>query len=45
MNDLEIIASQFEVVKMMLSVAEGSLDEDGIVEWLHVHTEPFLEEE
>jgi death on curing protein len=45
MNDLDITASQVEVVKMMLSVAGGDLDEQGIVEWLGLYTESILEEE
>jgi death on curing protein len=45
MNDLEVTASQVEVVRLILSVADGSLEEDGLVEWLQIYTEPFSEEE
>lgn len=44
-NDLEITASQVEVVKMMLAVAAGKLDEDEIVQWLDLYTEPYSDEE
>lgn len=40
-NDLEITAEQVEVVRMMLAVAGGELDEEGIVQWLEVYTEPY----
>lgn len=39
MNDLDINASQVEVVRMMLSVADGSLKENGIIEWLKIYTD------
>lgn len=44
MNDLDLTAGQLEVVKMMLSVASGELGEEGIVQWLGLYTEPFLED-
>lgn len=44
MNDLEITASQVEVVRMMLGVAGGQLSEEDIVKWLELYTEPYLEE-
>lgn len=43
-NDLEITARQVEVVRMMLAVAGGELDEERIVAWLERFTEPYLEE-
>jgi len=44
-NDLEITASQVEVVRMMLAVAAGKLGEEEIVQWLELYTEPCLDEE
>ena len=44
-NDLEITASQVEVVKMMLAVAAGKVGEEEIVQWLELHTELCLDEE
>lgn len=44
-NDLEITASQVEVVKMMLAVAAGKLGEEEIVQWLELYTEPCLGED
>lgn len=41
LNDLEIVASQPEVVSFMLQVAGGSLDESQIAEWLRKNTEEF----
>lgn len=43
-NDLEITASQVEVVRMILAVAGGKLDEESIVQWLERFTEPYFEE-
>lgn len=40
LNDLEITASQLEVVSFMLKVAAGSLDEPQIAEWLERNTCP-----
>ncbi len=39
LNDLEIVASQPEVVSFMLQVAGGSLEEPQIAEWLRKNTE------
>lgn len=41
-NDLEITASQLEVVDMMLAVAGGSFGEAQIIQWLELNTEPCL---
>lgn len=38
LNDLEIVASQVEVVDFMLQVAAGSLEEPAIAEWLRQNT-------
>ncbi len=39
LNDLEIVASQVEVVNFMLQVAAGSLEESAITDWLRQNTE------
>lgn len=39
LNDLEIVASQVEVVSFMLQVASGALEESAIAEWLRQNTE------
>lgn len=41
LNDLEISASQVEVVAFVLKIAEGSLKEAEIAAWLKENTEPF----
>lgn len=43
LNGLEISASQSEVVTMVLGIADGSLDEVAITEWLQGHTTEFVE--
>lgn len=43
-NDWEVVASQLEVVEMILAVASSSLDEEGIERWLKTHTKPFQDE-
>ena len=41
LNDLEISASQVEVVAFVLKIAEGSLKEAEIAAWLRENTVPF----
>lgn len=43
-NDLEVTADQLEVVRMMLAVASGELNEEGIISWLEANTEPYTED-
>lgn len=40
LNHLRIVASEPEVVHLMLGVADGSIDERHLAEWLKEHTEP-----
>lgn len=40
LNNLRIVASELEVVKLMLSVADGTIDEKHLAQWLRDHTEP-----
>ena len=40
LNNLRIVASEPEVVKLMLSVADGTIDEKHLAQWLRDHTEP-----
>jgi death-on-curing protein len=39
LNDLRILASEAEVVRIMLEVANGVLGEDALASWLREHTE------
>jgi prophage maintenance system killer protein len=38
LNDLEITASQVELVRFMLEVAAGQLEEPAIADWLRDNT-------
>jgi len=39
LNDFDIVASQPEVVEVMLGLASGSLDELALADWLRSHSE------
>jgi death on curing protein len=39
LNGLRLVADQVEAIQVMLSVAEGSLDETAFAEWVRAHTE------
>lgn len=41
LNGLRIVASEEDVVTLMLSVASGELDEDGLTSWLEANTQPY----
>lgn len=41
LNGLEIEAAEEEVVRTMLAVADGSLDDEGLAGWLRKHVEPL----
>jgi len=38
LNKLQVIASEPEVVTLMLGVADGTIDEEQLTEWLREHT-------
>ena len=40
LNGLRIVAREMDVVALMLSVANGSIDEPSLAEWLRSHTQP-----
>ena len=40
LNGVRIVASQFEVVQLMIAVAAGETEEDAVADWLRRHVEP-----
>jgi death-on-curing protein len=40
LNGLTLVAPQPERVRVILELASGELDEDGLAEWLRSHTQP-----
>ena len=40
LNNLRLTAGKVEATRIMLAVAAGDLDEDGLAEWLRVHSSP-----
>jgi len=41
LNEVEITANQMQVVELMLSIADGTLDEPEISEWLAENSDPW----
>jgi len=44
LNGLEFIAAESEVVTTMVALASGSLDEDGLADWIRLHAQIRHEE-
>lgn len=40
LNGWRIVAEEPEVVRLMLDVASGATDQDGLADWLRAHIEP-----
>lgn len=41
LNGWRIVAEEPEVVRLMLDVARGALNESGLADWLRTHIEPW----